>query len=211
MTVRLLIAAAVVLGIYGGARWLRDRGMPTEPAPLEMTAQDLPTTLGKWKCEDIALDPEMFRAIGAKMVISRACRDDGGRVVWLHIAVFDQFGGVQGLIHPPEHCYSASGWTLGEPTLVSIDQAGATENVAKLLPVERRGEKSYILYWYQIDGTAYYTGDRQRTLLLASRGRPVRPPVVKVMLQTSVANPAEAEKCLKSFAAEVYQWSRGFH
>ena len=46
-------------------------------------------------------------------------------------------------------------------------------------------------------------------LLLACRGRPVRPPIVKVMLQTSAATPDEAQKTLQSLAGEVYAWTKG--
>ena len=74
-----------------------------------------------------------------------------------------------------------------------------------------QAETACLLYWYQIDGAAYTSGDGQRRLLLACRGRPVRPPIVKVMLQTSGANTADAEKTLQALAGEVYQWSRGFH
>ncbi len=214
MTVRLFITAAVLLGIYVGARWAAGHGMPTEPAPLEMKAQDLPTTLGEWKGADSALDKELFNAVGAETQVDRQYRDGRGRNVSLHFAVFEksQDGHLQVPPHPPENCYPAGGWTLGEPKSVSFVQGGAaTENAGKLMPVERRGEKGYVLYWYQIDGTAYYDGNRQRNLLLACRGRPVRPPIVKVMLHTMATDPDEAEKTLKSLADEVYKWSRGFH
>ena len=78
------------------------------------------------------------------------------------------------------------------------------------MPVQRHGETGYLLYWYQVNGTAYCNGDRQRALLLACRGRPVRPPVVKVMLQTSAATPDEAQKTLQSLAGDVYAWTREF-
>jgi EpsI family protein len=211
MTVRLFIVAALLLGIYGGSRWAAGHGIPAEPARLEMKAEDLPTTLGQWKGEDVALDPEMFTAIEAKMVRDRKYRDAGGRTVLLHMAVFEKTPMLAHIMHPPYLCYPAAGWRLGDPKDVILDQGGAKQNVAQLLPVDRRGEKNYVLYWYQIDGKTYYEGNRQRDILLACRGRPFRPPVVKFMLHTTATDADEAEKTMKSLASEVYKWSRDFH
>jgi EpsI family protein len=212
MTTRLFIAALALLGIYAGARWVRDRGIPTEPAPLEMKAEDLPRTFGDWKGEDAALDPEMFTNIGCTMAIDRMYKDRGGRAVTVHLAVFERLPyGPAGPPHLPEVCYPGAGWRLGEPKSVSLDQGDARGNVAKLLPVERQHEAAYVLYWYQMDGEAYYDGNSQRRHVLACRGRAFLPPIVKVMLQTSAANADEAEKTLKSFAGEVYNWTRNFH
>lgn len=211
MTIRLFIAAFALLGIYVGVRWVKDQGMPTQPAPLEMQARDLPATIGEWKGENATLDKDMFEAIGAEMAINRKYQDRNGRVILLHMAVFEKSNRAQGPPHMPEVCFSASGWKLSEPRYVSLDQSGATGNSAKFLPMERGGEMGYLLFWYQIDGTAYCSGDSQRRLILACRGRPVRPPIVKVMLQTSAATPDEAQKTLQSFASEVFAWSRSFH
>ena len=210
MTIRLLIAAAVVLGIYGGTRWLKDRGMPTEPAPLEMRTEDLPLTLGEWKGEDVGLDPGMFEAIGAKMVLSRQYRNRAGRLASLHLAVFEGVDGPTAMPHSPEICYPAGGWVLAEPKYIPLDQSGTT-GLAKFLPAARQGQMAYVLYWYQIDGAAYCSGDRQRQLIHGLRGRALLPPIVKVMLHTAAASPDEAEKTLKSLAGEVYAWTRGFH
>ncbi|MGO9109686.1 MAG: exosortase C-terminal domain/associated protein EpsI [Thermoguttaceae bacterium] len=211
MTVRLCIAAVAVLGIYAGARWAAGHGMPTEPVPLEMKAQDLPTTLGQWKGEDVALDKDVFKTLGAKMQVSRQYRDGRGQEVSVGIAVFDKSEQIQGMPHLPGVCYPANGWTLGEPKYVSLDQGGGTEHLATFVPIQRHGERSYILYWYQIEGTTYLNGDTQRKLFLACRGRPFRPPIVKVLMQAPGASSDDTEKTLKLLAGDVFQWSRGFH
>jgi EpsI family protein len=210
MITRFFLAVLILLGMYGAAQLVRDRGMPTRPAALEMKVEDLPLVLGEWRGEAVALDPEMFKAIGAEMAMDRRYRNRRGQAVSLHVAVF-QLSRPQALPHSPEVCYPAGGWQLGEPLPISLDQGGKTVNAAKLLPAERRGETVYVLYWYQIDGHAYYTGDRQRQLTLALRGRPARPPIVKVMLQTAASSPEDAEKILLPLAAEVFAWTSGFH
>ncbi len=211
MATRLFVTAAILLGSYASALWVRDRGMPTESAPLEMTPQDLPLALGEWTGQDVTTDPEVFKATGAKMVLDRQYRSRNGQVVTLHIAVFEKFHELSGLPHAPETCYVGAGWHIGGTTPVSLDQRGATGNVGMLEQMTRQGETLDVLYWYQIDGSVYHMGFQQRSLLLACRGRPVLPPVVKVMLQTSAAMPDSAEKTLTSFAAEVFKWTREFH
>ena len=210
MTSRLFIAAVALLGIYAGVRWAKDFGMPTQIAPLEMKVQDLPTTLGDWKGEDVALDPDIFTQIGAEMAVDRQYRNQRGGVVSVHVAVFGKTDYITGLPHSPDICYPASGYKLGDPKYISLD-ADATQNEAKFQNVVGHGKTEFLFYWYQIDGAAYCRGDRQRKLLLACRGRPLCPPIVKVMMQASAANPEDAEKTMKSLAAEVFKWSRGFH
>lgn len=212
MALRFIIAAVVLLGIQFGVRWVQDRGVPTETAPIEMKAEDLPKTLGDWKGEDVALDEDLFNHIGAETVIDRTYKDHLGRAVSLHLAVFKHSKGVIiELPHCPEECYPGSGWQLGDPKSVALDDVAATQNLAKFSPVERQGQTNYIVYWYQVDGVPYFSRDRSRNLLLTYRGRPVLPPVVKVLLHSSAANADEAEKTLQSLAGEVFKWTKEFH
>jgi len=211
MTYRLFIAAVFMLAIYGAVRWVKGRGMPTELAPLEMKVGDLPMTLGEWKGESIALDPDIFKGTGATMICDRSYRDRGGRTVSVHLAVFADIGDGHGLPHSPEICYPNNGWSLGEPKYLPLDQGDATKNLAEFVKAEQQGRAAYVLFWYQIDGRTYTTTDQQKSLILACRGRAFRPPSVKVMLQTDATTPDEAERTLKSFADLIYAWTRGFH
>jgi len=177
-----------------------------------MKAEDLPKILGDWKGESDALDEDLFNHIGAESAIDRTYKDHRGRAVSLHLAIFKHSKDVViELPHCPEECYPGSGWQLGEPKSVALDDVAATQNLAKFLPVERQGQTDYIVYWYQVDGVAYSSRDRSRNLLLTYRGRPVLPPIVKVLLHTAAASPDEAEKTLTSLAGEVYKWTKGFH
>jgi EpsI family protein len=211
MPLRLALCSAVLLGIYTGVRFVRDHGMPTESAPLEMNAKDLPMNLGQWQGKDIALDPEVFRKSGAEAVVDRRYRNRRGQTVFLHLAVYGKPQFPTGLAHSPEICYPADGWRMGEPKFIPMGGPDQKDNLAKLLPIERPGETDYVLCWYQIAGAVYCTGDRQRRLFPAQRGRPFFPPVVKVMLQTGATNAEEAEKTLTSLAAEAYKWTKAFH
>ena len=99
--------------------------MPADSALPEMKAQDLPTTLGEWKGEDVTLDPDVFRRLGAETTVDRNYSDGHGGVASVHVAVFQNPRRIIGLPHPPEVCYPAAGWSLGEPKYVSPDSGGA--------------------------------------------------------------------------------------
>ena len=74
-----------------GARWAAGHGMPTEPAPLEMKAQDLPTTFGEWKGADSCLGQGAVQGQSGPRRRSIAnYRDGRGRNVSLHFAVFEK-------------------------------------------------------------------------------------------------------------------------
>ncbi len=217
MTVRLSIAAAVLLAIYGAVFMVQSRGIPASCAPAEMNLEDLPLTLGEWKGRvAAAIDPEVFNKLDALVAFDRVYSDNQGRNVSFHTALFDSsfhlnLSSLTTFVHPPEWCYPGSGWQITDNKIVSLDKVGASGNLARLLTVERKGETAYVLYWYQIDGHAYCSGERQKELMLAWRGRPERSPIIKVMLQTSAANADDAEKIFTSIAGEAFKWTWSFH
>ncbi len=213
MTLRVYIAAAILLGISLVAYGLKDRGMPTERASLEMNIQEMPRQLGTWTAEDSPPDPEIFKATGAEMAIDRLYRDKKGNTVSLHSAVFleDFRTGVTGVPHPPEICYPASGYQLAGGETVYLDAESSPSRSARLLTFDKQGQRIYCLFWYQLGGTTYCTGDAQRRLIHTFRGQTTWPPVVKVMLQTAAVDPAEAKSRLTALAALAFDWTRKFH
>jgi hypothetical protein len=213
MIIRVYVAAAVLLGIYLAAYGLKDRGMPTEIARPELAIQELPRQLGTWTAEDLALDPEVFKSLGAEMAIDRLYRDKKGNAVSLQSAVFlkNFHRGVQGLIHPPEVCYPAAGYHAVDGETVYLDAEGSPSRSARLLTFEKQGQRICCLYWYQLGGTTYCTGDAQRRLIRGLRGQTTWPPVVKVMLETTAVNPAEAKSQLLALAALAFDWTCKFH
>jgi EpsI family protein len=209
MTIRIFVAAAVLLAINIGVYLVKGRGMPTQPAQLDMQVQELPRQLGPWTAEDRPLDPNIFKAIGAAMAIDRRYQDAKKTVIDLHTAVFLDYG--VRTLHPPELCYSGAGFQVNDARTVDLGPEGGTPHPARLLTLDREGQQIYCLYWYQIGDATFFNGDGQRTQVRSFRGRTTRPPMIKVMLQTVAASPAEAEQRLTGFAAPVLAWTRDFH
>jgi uncharacterized protein DUF3485 len=217
MTTRVTIAVVALLLIYGAARVLAGRGMPTELSNPTMTVQQLPKQLGPWTGQDSELDPEVFKAIGAKQAIDRIYKDRAGLEVTLHSAVFLEYG-VQGMPHPPEICYPAAGHHINDTKIVDLIEGESPEgkdskgtHPAKLLTFEKDSRIIYCLYWYQFGDSTITDGGSQRKLILGFRGRTVWPPLIKVMLQTTATTPEEAQQRLLDFAAPVFAWTKTFH
>ena len=88
MTIRSLVAAAIVAGIYAGSRILDGGGIPTTSTPPLQNIEDLPRQLGDWQSEDYEMDPELFKKTGAISVVNRLYTNPAGETSdALHAAV----------------------------------------------------------------------------------------------------------------------------
>jgi hypothetical protein len=206
---RLVLASAALLASFGAARALQDRGMPTEPFhPAQRLEEDMPTSFGSWiGVPTEKIDARVFQAIGAEMAINRVYKQPQAEVV-LHCDVFLKYG--VRTLHPPELCYPGSGFTIANSETVDIPlEPGGRP--ARLLTLDREGQRVYCLFWYQIGDTTFMEGDGQRRAVQSLRGQTVWPPMIKVMLQCSGTSPEEAATALKALASLVYPWTRDFH
>jgi EpsI family protein len=217
MIARVCVAIVGLLVIYGAAEKLKGRGMPTELAKPQMTIQEMPKKFGPWTGEDSTLDPEVFKAIGAKEAIDRIYRDKAGAEVTLHSAVFLEYG-VQGVPHPPDICYPSAGYHINDSKVIDLIEGEPPDgkeskgtHPARLLTFEKDSRIVYCLYWYQFGDATVYDGGAQRKLILGFRGQTTWPPLIKVMLQTSANTPEEAQRRLLDLAAPAFAWTKGFH
>jgi hypothetical protein len=213
VTVRFLLSAVILLGVYGAVRYVQSHGIPSECAPIQTNLENLPISLGSWNGKDAPVDQVLFRAVGARELVERLYHGPGGQAVSVQTAAFDvlQLSSLKILPHQPDVCYTSSGWQITNTKFVSLNSANASDNAAVILTLGLEGRVAYVLYWYQIEREAYCTSDRQRQIMLGWRGRVARPPILKVMLQTAASNSDEAEKTLLSLGTEIYKWTREFH
>ncbi len=210
MTSRSWFAAVALLVIYGAAQTLKGRGMPTEPAHPQLLLKEMPKLMGNWTGEDEALDPEIFRHIGAQDAINRSYHDRRGNIIAMHRAMFVEYG-VQGHPHSPEECYPSAGYHVVETRDVYLDSDKQHAHPSRLLTLEKDGQQIYCLFWYQIGSSTFCDGIAERPLVLGLRGQKTWPPLIKVMLQASAASPEKAEHQLKDLAEPIFAWTKEFH
>ena len=136
---RVALACAVLVA-SGGARWWRARRIDAvleqgkqSPFPLK----DLPLTLGDWRGEPAAPDPEIVRTTGATdFTFRRFVNQATGVVLEVHVL----YGpAVDLFLHAPENCYPAAGFALKEGAAERTVEAGPLRAPFRTL-VYGRGE-----------------------------------------------------------------------
>lgn len=206
MMQRLLIAAVLIALIQGGVMVIRHKREPARIREPAMKLADLPQRLGGWRGSDFAIDARLSAAIGAHSVLDRVFKDDTGAQVQLELAAFT--GAEIDLPHAPQTCYMNVGWTMKQQKDVNLNLADGPPRRARILGFEQEGQRIHVMYWYQF-GDAHvldYNGLRRERARLF--GQAAWPPLVKVMIQSPLADVAQAEDQLTSFAESLLAWTR---
>jgi uncharacterized protein DUF3485 len=209
MTIRYLVAAAIVAGIYAGVRMLDGGGIPTTGTSPQQNLDDLPRQLGDWQGENQEMDRELFLATGATFAVNRRYTQSAGGTVNLHATV-TVFSRGWNLPHPPPRCYTGTGHTILQTKIVKIGLPGGGEIPAQLMTVELAGKRSYVLYWYQVGDQIIHDGEQMRQLSWTMRGKDAWPPVLKLMLTTTAPEEYQAIKHLESLAEPLAEWAGQF-
>lgn len=206
MMQRLLIAAVALVAIQGVVmliRWGREPTSIREPA---MKIADLPLRIGGWTGKNAPIDPRLSAAIRAHSVVDRIYQDDTKATLVIELAVFS--GNEIELPHMPQSCYSNVGFTMKQQKDVQLKRSDGPPRQARILSFEQENQRIHVMYWYQLGEANLldYNGlRRERSRLF---GEKTWPPLVKVMIQSSLADPVQAEDQLVSFGESILSWTR---
>jgi hypothetical protein len=198
--------------LLGGATiWSSARNKPPRIELPEKDLESLPAQLGPWSVTSDTLS-EMAPKTGAAAVIERVYRDAPGRQVSAHVAVFDEYFDGRGVVmkHCPDFCYPANGYRIADDKELRLDLGGDAAVAARLLTVERDSQKLCVLFWYQVGDSSFATLDGMRDKIWSMRGKASWPPMVKVMLQISAAEPRVAEGALREIAVPIALWLKDY-
>jgi hypothetical protein len=203
---RLFAAIALLVGIELGYSKIASMGLPIAVVFREADFVDMPLQLGPWTGEASQPDPRVVIATGAEAVVDRVYQHPSGYGVSCHVAAFTDPS--QYTPHPPTLCYSGAGWKLvntkGVPIATDADPSGR----AQMLSFEREGQTAHVLFWYQLGDGIGTDRDGVRRLRWSFRGKPAWPPLIKVMLQTTIEDRDQAEARLKELAGPVLAWTQ---
>jgi EpsI family protein len=173
----------------------------------DWTFRELPMHLGLWRGESTTLDPEIYKATGAKMIVDRLYRDDSQHEISMHTAMFDD--PKIGVAHSPMICYQSQGWQkLGMERREVLRLPGNLN-----LPVsvskwehERRG-KQIVIYWYQLgEHVLFGRWDLGLKVRWSLAGKPKWPALIKVMMEIPAVEGEDREGVLRDFAEKVAAW-----
>ena len=207
MTIRALVAAAIVAGIFAGARMLDGGGIPTTSTPPQQDLDDLPRQLGDWQGEDLPdMDVELSHTVS---VLNRQYTNSAGKTVTLHATV-SVFSSSWRLPHVPLKCYKSGGHTILATKIVEIELPDGQEIPAKLMTVELEGRRSYVFYWYHVGDRIVHDQREMQYAAWTMRGKDAWPPVLKLMLTNAAPDEYQAIYQFESIAGPLAEWACEF-
>jgi EpsI family protein len=204
--IRIGIVIAAILVTSFGVRWI---GRTVEQPDVEMprwTFNELPLQLGDWRGEDTKrLDPELYKATDADVIVNRAYQDGTGHSVSIHTAVFKN--PAHGVYHSPMNCYLSAGWQKIKTTMEKLVLPNDVVLPVCLTTWELDNQRLMVVYWYQLgEHVLFGRWDLGLKVRLSLAGRPKWPALIKVMLTIPVRDAEEAQTVLLGFAKEVAAW-----
>jgi EpsI family protein len=201
---RLFLVVGIVLAVYGGSYLVQ---VATEPPELEMpewSIQDLPLKLGEWHGEDTEMDPKIAVATGAAVIVNRLYRDEMGRVVSLHSAMFED--PAEGIYHSPLNCYRSSGWKKLSETREDVKVAEDLAIPVSVTTWEKDNEKIVVAYWFQLGQHVLYDRFDLGKVRWGMKGQETWPVLFKVMVQIPLTDLEDSKTIGLDFSQKLAEW-----
>ncbi len=204
LTTRLSVAITLVVLVYAGAYAMQ--GMMG--ATLVLSTRDyttMPTEFGQWHGKEVELDPKVFARIGADVVVDREYRNDEGRTISVHTAIFSDPD--EGVYHSPMNCYRANGYEKVAEEYWPIQVEGRPEIQIKMVRWKKKDSHVLMAYWYRLGEHTVFSRAGLGWLRLKTGGGSAWPAMTKVLLQTSAKKDlVDAEDALQEMAAHMHGW-----
>jgi len=141
---RLITLSVLFLGFTALSLYFYYSGKPIHGV---LHAKKIPLQIGGWSGIDIPMDEQTIRLLETSDILFRAYTQKGIAPVYLCI-VFAQNN--RRSIHPPEVCYIASGWEVGEKDYFpSTEFSIEPEFNATRLMITKNFDKQLIYYWFK--------------------------------------------------------------
>lgn len=204
IAVRLFVLAAMLVGIEVGFQILRARRSMAEVEMPPWKLDEMPRELGDWHGEPTEVDSRIFRNLGASQTRDTLFHPPFGLPVVAHVAIFEQES--SGLPHHPNLCYGGNGYRETGQRGIRIRTDRGREVPASLATYERENDRLAVLFWYQYGERVLTESSQMAAARLAVGARRARPAMIKVMLQTQLDTPDQAEGRLRELARLILAW-----
>jgi len=207
VALRLFVLAGLLVGIEVGFQVLRARRSMAEVELPPWKLDRMPMDLGQWHGEPTEVDSRIFRNLGASQTRDTLFRPPFGPPVVAHVALFTEES--SGLPHHPNLCYGGNGYRQASERAIRLRTDSGREVPAKVITYERQDDRLAVLFWYQYGDRILTESSQASAARLAVGGLRARPAMVKVMLQTTLDSPHEAEGRLRELARLILAWMEG--
>jgi EpsI family protein len=205
-TVRLFIVVSLVglvaTSTYVFPAWLK----PKEIRLPDWDLSTFPLQFDSWQGAQVELDEKIMERIlrDAEDAVDRAYADDANQAVSLHVALFRDLD--RGIIHSPYNCYRGAGWTRIDDTQLMLRVSEESSIPVSLTTWELQGKRVMVMYWYQLDEHILFDRLDLGMARWKMRNKETWPAMVKVLLQTSAADPDKGKERIQIIAQRAYQW-----
>jgi len=207
-TMRILILAVLVFVVDLGADWMRAGLKPAVVAKPDRDINDMPLQFGQWQGREYDLAEEnkqLYDQIGADVVTERRYRDQYGNEIFLHCAVFLEYD--VGVFHLPTNCYRSQGWQLADQQSVYLESPVSEPKTVNLMTSEQEGQQPALAcYWYQLGEHVVLSRLDLGVTRWKLGGRETWPPLIKVLITGTLADPEESRRQVHEFAQQIYTW-----
>jgi EpsI family protein len=209
-TIRLLIVAMLVgllaASTYVFPAWLSPKRIELPDWSVSAVPDQLETESGLWRGAEVEVAPDVMEWLlrDADDTVDWEYADEKNNVVSLHMAFFSKLD--DGIRHSPFNCYRGQGWRELDRRRLMLAVSDKASIPVSLSTWEREGEKVMVMYWYQLDEYILFNRWELGVARWKLRNKETWPAMVKVLLQTSAADPDKGREQIQTVARKAYEW-----
>jgi len=195
MNNRNFIIAAVIIVF---AAIIANAPVKFDPAK-ETRMENFPKVIGKWQGTDIKLEKRDYEILETTNLIMREYKNAKADVVYLYIIYS---GDNRRALHPPEVCYSGSGATMLNKSVIPI-----TDSLkANKFTVENKDSRQLVVYWFKSNELNTYSYLKQQIKSVVGRmlGKQASGAMIRISTEIKNNNQAKAFKMIKGFCEEIW-------
>ncbi len=165
---------------------------------------ELRQTLGGWHGKDQTSDSTVFRPLDAADALLREYKDADNRAATLFVANYDKYSRADieaGGQHDPFAAYQAAGWNRvdGGDLVLEAEQRPVAFSVW-----ENSDQRVMVIHWFRLGKRLVLNGDDLAAAQAALPAGGPKPPLVKVITQIVIEDPAQDKDRIQDFARRVF-------
>ncbi len=193
---------ALIAGLAGLALAINyaNSGYNVRVGEPDLVVTELPFKMARWTGDEQPILDDTVRVLNAHSFINRVYRDDLGREITMHAAVWAKPDLGEIAPHHPEVCYTAAGWQIMSRRIVYANDM--RERPVELISFQKEGNSVVTAHFYQIGDSQFTDGSNLGRQILRLWGRDVWPCTVKVLLQTNASDLDAGQRILMPFAIQ---------
>lgn len=164
----------------------------------ETRVENFPKVIGGWQGTDIPLEKRDYEILETTNLIMREYKNEKGDIVYLYIIYS---GDNRRALHPPEVCYSGSGATMLNKSVVPITNSLK----ANKFTVENKDSRQLVVYWFKSNELNTYNYLKQQIKSVAGRmlGKQASGAMIRVSTEIKNGDQDEALKLIKAFCKQI--------